>query len=196
MRRPKAPLPFGNATILDRLIAELSPAFAELIVVAAPAEVESAAMGEILAPWEGRICLIRDQEAFAGPVAAVIRGLRAAQHPIVFVCSCDLPLLRASVALKLCAMVGEFDTAIPEIDGKSQPLCAAYRPGAADLIETIAMTGESRLTAITARLRVRRIEAAELRLIDPELHSFVNVNTPEDYTRALAIAGFRQKNTG
>jgi molybdopterin-guanine dinucleotide biosynthesis protein A len=118
----------------------------------------------------------------------VIRGLRAAQHPIVFACSCDLPLLRSSVALKLCAMVGEFDAAIPEIAGKSQPLCAAYRPRAADLLEAIAMTGESRLVAITRRLKVRRVAAAELRLVDPELQSFVNVNTPEDYARALALA--------
>jgi molybdopterin-guanine dinucleotide biosynthesis protein A len=87
-------------------------------------------------------------------------------------------------------MVGEFDAAIPEIAEKSQPLCASYRPDAADLIEAIAMTGESRLTAITGRLKVRRVQAAELRLIDPECYSFVNVNTPEDYARALALAGF------
>jgi molybdopterin-guanine dinucleotide biosynthesis protein A len=195
MGRPKAALPFGNATILDRLITELSPAFAELIVVAAPAEVESADMGEILARWEDRIRLIRDREAFNGPVAAVIRGLRAAQHPIVFACSCDLPLLRSSVALKLCAMIGELDAAIPEIAGKSQPLYAAYRRRSADLIEAITGEGESRLTAITGRLKVRRADAAELRVIDPELHSFVNVNTPDDFARALEIAGFRQ-NTG
>ena len=190
MGRPKAALPFGNSTILDRLIAELAPAFAELIVVAAPPEVESHPVGEILTRWGHRITLIHDQEAFAGPAPALVRGLRAAHHSTGFACSCDLPLLRAKVAQALCDMVGGFDAAIPAIAGQSQPICAAYRRGSADLIETIAKEGESRLTPITARLKVRLVAEAELRPIDPDLRSFLNVNTRADYARALTLAGF------
>lgn len=160
-------------------------------MVAAPPGVESHPVGEILSRWGGRITLVHDREAFAGPAPALVRGLRAAQHSTAFACSCDLPLLRARLALELSAMIGGFDAAIPEIAGQSQPLCAAYRRGSADLIEAIAAEGEARLTAITARLKVRRVDAVELRLVDPDLQSFLNVNTPEDYARALTLAGFR-----
>jgi len=190
MGRPKAALPLGDSTILDRLIGELAPAFAEVIVIAAPREVAPDAVGAIVARWGNWITSLHDHEAFAGPVPALIRGLRAARHATAFVCSCDLPLLRAEVATTLCAMIGGFDAAIPMIAGRSQPLCAAYRPGAADRIEALAQTGEARLTALTDRLAVRRVAEAEILLVDPDSRSFLNVNTPADYARALALAGF------
>jgi molybdopterin-guanine dinucleotide biosynthesis protein A len=189
MGRPKAALPFGDSTILDRLIAELLPAFAQLIVVAAPRGSESQTVVEIVARWDAQVTLLHDQEPFAGPVPALIRGLRAARSATAFVCSCDLPLLRAEVASTLCAMIGGFDAVIPTIAGRSQPLCAGYRPDAADLIEALAQAGEARLTALAERLAVRRVAEAEIRLVDPDLRSFLNVNTPADYARARALTG-------
>jgi molybdenum cofactor guanylyltransferase len=190
MGRPKAALPFGDVTILDRLIAELSPAFAELIVVAAPREVTHDAVGAILARWNERITVLYDHYAFAGPVPALLRGLRAARHATAFVCSCDIPLLRAPVAQVLCSMLDGFDGAIPLIAGKDQPLCAAYECSVTDQIDVMAQAGEARLTKITSQLAVRVVTEDELRLCDPELRSFLNVNTPADYLRALALARF------
>jgi molybdopterin-guanine dinucleotide biosynthesis protein A len=190
MGRPKAALPFGDATLLDRLIAELVPNFAEVIVVAAPRGGAALTVETIVARWDEQVTLLHDEAAFAGPVPALLRGLRAAHQATVFVCSCDLPLLRAQVADRLCLLSAGFDAAIPVIAGRSQPLCAAYRRGAAERLEALARAGESRLTTITARLAVRRVAAAELYLADPDLRSFLNVNTPEDYARALALAGF------
>ena len=37
-------------------------------------------------------------------------------------------------------------------------------------------------------VRVRVVEVEELRRFDPDLHSFVNVNTPEDYARLQRMA--------
>lgn len=190
MGRPKAALPFGGATILDRLIAELAPAFTDLVAVVAPHGVEPLAVAEILARWTGRITVVHDQEAFAGPVPALIRGLRAARHECAFVCSCDLPLLRVEVARALAEKIGGFDAAIPESGGAPQPLCAAYRCNAVDRIEELAKSGESRLTVVTARLQVRWVAEAELRPLDADLRSFLNINTSEDYARALRLARF------
>jgi molybdopterin-guanine dinucleotide biosynthesis protein A len=190
MGQPKAALRFGPATIIERLIAELYPAFDELIVVAAPSATETFAADELLRVWLPRIRLLRDADTFAGPVPALIHGLRAARNPLAFVCSCDLPLIRAKVARALCTMTGDFDVVVPAIAGKSQPLCAAYRQTAADKIEDLARRGNSRLTAIVDQLDCRRIAEAELQRIDPDLRSFLNVNTPADYARALAAAGF------
>jgi molybdopterin-guanine dinucleotide biosynthesis protein A len=190
MGRPKAALPFGDSTILDRLIGELAPAFAEIVVIAAPRAVAPDAVETIVARWGNRIILLHDHEAFAGPVPALIRGLSAARHATAFVCSCDLPLLRAQVATTLCAMIDGFDAVIPTIAGRSQPLCAAYRPAAAPRIEAFAQAGEARLTALAERLALRRVSEAEIRLVDPDLRSFLNVNTPADYARARALAGF------
>jgi molybdopterin-guanine dinucleotide biosynthesis protein A len=137
--------------------------------------------------------LIRDEAEYAGPALALVRGLAAASNEITFVCSCDLPLMRAEVARALCDSLREipasYAAVIPEIGGRLQPLAAAYRRACGPAIAAIAAGGESRLTAIAMRLNPRHAGEAELRRLDPELLSFLNVNTPEDYARALRLAG-------
>jgi molybdopterin-guanine dinucleotide biosynthesis protein A len=187
MGRPKATLPFGTTTILEHLIAELRPAFDDVVIVSAPRHQEPYPIEDLLKSWEIAITLVRDEMAFAGPVPALISGLHAARHSVVFVCSCDLPLLQYSVARMLVGLLGEFDAVVPVIDGREQPLCAAYRRSCADTIEKLLNNGEQRLTAIVQQLHIRRVDEAELRHIDSDLHSFFNVNTPEEYARALKL---------
>ena len=51
-------------------------------------------------------------------------------------------------------------------------------------------SGEKRLTTSADVINARKVGEQELRALDPELSSFFNVNTPEDYQRALKLAGF------
>ncbi|HEX3408888.1 MAG TPA: molybdenum cofactor guanylyltransferase [Candidatus Binataceae bacterium] len=191
MGLPKAALPFGRSTILERLLDTLNGAFGELIVVAAPLSDEPFSIDRTLHGRTDLNHLIeRDDDAFAGPVGALRRGLERASGEIVFACSCDLPLLQLEVASALCAMLADGDDAvIPQIDRMPQPLCAAYRrePAAAALA-AMAAAGEARLRLIAELLRVRTIEESALRAIDADLRSFINVNTAEDYARALRLA--------
>jgi molybdenum cofactor guanylyltransferase len=187
MGRPKAALPFGGVTILERILAELGKGFEQIVVVAARADTESYPVESIIRGVRG-VVLLRDEDSFGGPVAALVRGLDAAGGDTVFACSCDLPLLRVEVARFLCDRIDGFDAAIPQIDNRAQPLCAAYRRFARAAIEAIAAGGERRLTAIVDRLNARTVPEAELLSVDPGLTSFINTNTPEDYARALKLA--------
>jgi molybdopterin-guanine dinucleotide biosynthesis protein A len=218
MGLPKAALPFGASTILERLIDTLTGVFAEIIVVAAPlsdepfsidhalkrrAEVhfENVASGGTVAGASNlkhrtNLVIERDEAAFAGPVGALRRGLDRARGAIAFACSCDLPLLRSDLAVALCAMLSggavpetPYDAAIPSIKGFTQPLCAAYRrePAVAALLAMEA-DGERRLTRLADRLNVNVVDEVSLRALDTDLRSFLNVNTADDYARALRLA--------
>jgi molybdenum cofactor guanylyltransferase len=183
MGRPKAALDFGGMPLLTRIVTKLKRRFEEIVIVAAPASA-----------WQPRIevagvKIVHDESAFAGPLDALRRGLDALEHQVAFACSCDLPLLNANVAAALVAMLEDFDAVIPEVGGQLQPLHAVYRKQCARKIESLAAGGEKRLTAIAAALNARKVGEDELRKIEPELRSFFNVNTPEDYQRALEIAG-------
>jgi molybdopterin-guanine dinucleotide biosynthesis protein A len=188
MGRAKAALPFGGVTILERILAELGKGFEKIVVIAARADSESYPVERMISGASG-VVLLRDEDSYAGPVAALVRGLEAASGDTVFACSCDLPLLRVEVARFLCDRIDGFDAAIPRVDGSAQPLCAAYRRSSREAIEVIAAGGERRLTAIVSRLNARTVTEAELRPLEPDLRSFLNTNTPEDYARALALAG-------
>lgn len=186
MGRAKATLPFGASTILERILIELRRRFDDLIVVAAPAAVEPFPVDPIIRKVPN-VILVRDEDSYAGPVAALVRGLAAATHEVAFACSCDLPLLRAELAHALCDMTDGYDAAIPEVGGRLQPLCAAYRRACGGALAAAA--GERRLTAVVTRLNIRIVAEADLRPLDPDLRSFLNVNTPEAYAEALRLAG-------
>ena len=183
MGRPKAALDFGGVPMLTRIVSELKRLFAEIVVVAAP-ESEDSLQIDIPA-----IKVVRDETAYQGPLDALRRGLDAVTNEIAFACSCDLPLLDSDVVAAIVAMLGEFDAAIPIIGEKLQPLHAAYRKRCAIALAALAMRGERRLIAIADAVNTRRISERDLKVIDPQLRSFFNVNTLDDYQRALKIAG-------
>jgi molybdenum cofactor guanylyltransferase len=179
----KGSLPFAGMTILDGILKELRQCCDDLVLVTPPPSQSS-----MIALIESRadLTIVHDDMPFEGPVGALARGLSRARHPVVFACSCDLPLLNGELARRLCAMLGGTDAVIPEVDARLHPLHAAYRRDQAlAALRMMEEKGERRLTALAFRLKVRRMGAAELRAFDPELRSLINVNTPEDYTRAL-----------
>lgn len=183
MGRDKAGLPIGDTTLLERIVTQLQRAFAPIIVVAArqadqPSVIDAAARG---------VVLLRDEVAYQGPVHALRAGLSAAAGDYSFVASCDLPLVRAEVALRLCAMLENHDVVIPRVGGRLQMLHAVYRRAPClGALEAMAAHGERRLHAIGDHIRARIVEEAEMRLIDQRLESFINVNTPDDYRAVLA----------
>jgi molybdenum cofactor guanylyltransferase len=184
MGKPKALIDFGGVALLTRVVSELKHRFDEIVIVAAPVSEE---FPRIEIPG---LKLVHDETPFAGPLDALRRGLDALDQEIAFACSCDLPLLNAEVAARLVAMLDDFDAVIPEVGGKFQPLHAVYRKRCASAIEALAARGEKRLSAIVDAVNAKRIGEGELRKIDPELRSFFNVNTPEEYRKALRLAGF------
>lgn len=194
MGLPKAALPFGPSTILERLINTLSGSFAEIIVVAAPLHDEPFSIDRILhsraaRPDLAEVMVERDEAAFEGPVGALRRGLTRARHDVIFACSCDLPLLRSELARALCALIGGDDAVIPQVADTPQPLCAVYRRApAVAALTAMEAGGERRLGQIAERLKVRIVEETALRATDSRLQSFLNVNTAEDYARALRLA--------
>ncbi|SRR5579875_994034 len=182
MGRDKATLPLGGRTLVERVVAELRRAFSPIIVVGAMPSEQSPVIDEAAAD----IILVRDRVAGQGPVHALRRGLEAAGGDYGFVASCDLPMLRAAVALKLCAMLGPHDAVIPRIGGRLQMLHAVYRGRCLGALAEMEDIGERRLHTIVERIDAQIVGESEMRAVDPKLESFINVNTPEDYARARA----------
>src|SRR5215467_352140 len=138
MGRSKADLDFGGITILKRIVVELRSAFRDIVIAVAPGDSRTVAHARV----------IRDEQEYEGPLAALARGLRAIQNEAAFTCSCDLPFVSSQVALQLCAMLNNYDAFVPEIDGLAQPLPAVYRKRRCEAIDRMIAKGEKRLTRI------------------------------------------------
>jgi molybdopterin-guanine dinucleotide biosynthesis protein A/molybdopterin converting factor small subunit len=175
MGRPKGLLPFDGIPLIVHIVERLKQEFGEVVVVAAP--------GQELPSMD--VTLVRDDVAYQGPVGGIAYGLRASTREVNFVTSCDSAFLNMSLAAHVVAAIAGHDVAVPRWEGRFQPLHAAYRRSVLPLLEQQLERGELRPVYLFDKVPTRRIEADEVRPLDPGGWSFFNMNTPEDYAAAL-----------
>ena len=183
MGRPKALLPFGRESMLERIVRILEASLSPIVVVSAPKQEIPDLPSSIRCVW--------DDLPGRGPVQGLVSGLRALGREVdtAFVCSCDLPLLTSDLIAHLVERASPEMLTIPEIDGRNQPLCAVYPLTALPALEQMLEASCFRLNAITDRVPTRVILKDEFLSIDPQLHCFTNVNNEDTYREALALAG-------
>ena len=175
MGRPKATLDFDGSPLIVHIVRKLELLFAQIIVVAAPGQ-EIPAMG---------IDLVRDEVPYQGPVGGIYYGMRASEHPICFVTSCDAPFLSVSLISHLLSQISDYDVVVPEWEERLQPLYAVYRSSVLSTLQEQLERNELRPIFLYDKVRTRKISAEEIRRVDPEGLSFLNMNTPADYEMAL-----------
>lgn len=177
--RDKAWLPFGDETLLERVVHLIEPVVDEVIVVAREGQ-----------DVPGDFHTVRDPAEGLGPLAGLIAGLEAATSERAFLSACDAPFLRPALIERLFALTDGHAIGIPRVDGYLMATCAVYSRDALPVARQLVEERRLRPIFLTDALDTRIIEAEELREVDPELASFRNCNTPESYEAALRDAGF------
>src|SRR5262249_20361866 len=115
-------------------------------------------------------------------------GLRVLPETVEFAyaSATDVPFLEPAWIGRLGALLGENDLAIPFVDGYHHPLAALYRRATVlPVIDDLLRTDRLRPVFLMETLRTRVVTADEMRSVDPDLGTLRNLNTPEDYQRAL-----------
>jgi molybdopterin-guanine dinucleotide biosynthesis protein A len=175
MGRPKALLPFDNEPLIVHIVRALNRIFAETVVVAAPGQ----EMPSLPA------ALVRDEMAYQGPVGGITYGLKAASRKFCFVTSCDVAFLNAPLISHLMSRIPNYHVVVPYWQERLQPLHATYRRSVLPLLEDQLERGELRPVYLFDRVPTCKIGEEEIRIFDPDGLSFFNMNTPDDYQRAL-----------
>jgi molybdopterin-guanine dinucleotide biosynthesis protein A len=123
-----------------------------------------------------------DHAPDAGPLAGIAAGLQGLAVP-AFVCACDMPLLQPALLQRLLVALDGYDLAIPERDGRLEPLCAVYGVSCLPVIQRLLRDRRLRANAVASEVPTRILREPEWRAIDPEGDSFLNINTPADLVR-------------
>jgi molybdopterin-guanine dinucleotide biosynthesis protein A len=175
MGTSKALLLFDGEPLIVHVTATLQRLFSDVIVVAAP--------GQELPAIRARI--VRDEVAYQGPVGGIYYGLTGSAADVSFVVSCDSAFLNTQLISYLVSQISGHDVVVPHWQARFQPLHAVYRRSVLPHLEAQLVRGELRPVYLFDKVRTRRIDDDEIRRFDPEGWSFFNMNTPEDYARAL-----------
>ena len=165
MGRSKAWLPVADTILLRWVTDRLAPDFAEVLVsFAEPEQLEQ--------PIPYRV--VFDRKTSAGPMAGIEAGLAAAHRDPVFVIACDMPYVTRDVAAMAVAAARTSDAAVPRIEGRPEPVCAAYRKSALPIIGAALDGGSRRAADILEGMEVTWLEDIPADVVR-------SVNTPDAY---------------
>ncbi len=184
MGRPKALLPFGPEAMLQRVVRLLSGVVHPIVVVAAP--------GQELPALPKDVLVAHDERPGLGPLEGLRVGLKALSELVdaAYATSCDVPLLQGAFVKLMIDLCGQYEIAVPLIDGVHHPLAAVYRTSVVPKIESLLAENRLRTALLFEMARTRIVPADELRDVDPTLATLKNLNHPEDYLAALAETGY------
>jgi molybdopterin-guanine dinucleotide biosynthesis protein A len=167
MGRPKAWLEVGDTTLLRWMVERLGTAFSEVMVsFAEPEQVHEHV------PYR----LVFDRKHDAGPLAGIEAGLAVASNEVTFAIACDMPYATREFAEMAVAAARGCDAAMPRIDGRAEPVCAAYRRSSRAAVTAALDAGSLKAGDLADRLDITWLEG-----LDPDL--FRSLNTTEDYQR-------------
>lgn len=196
MGTSKAMLPFGDELMLQRVVRLVGEVVvAENIVVVAAGEQELPAL-------PAGVTVARDARDDRGPLEGLAAGLSALSGRVdaAYATSCDVPLLVPAFVERMFELLGEdsshWDITVPR-DGKfHHPLAAVYRVSVLDHVQQLLAADRLRPFFLFDQLNTHEVPVDELREVDPELATLENLNTPEDYQRALDCSGIERRAGG
>jgi len=184
MGQPKAWLPFGEETMLQRVVRILQEVVSPIVVVAAP--------DQDVPPLSAEVRIVRDEREGLGPLAGLAAGLTALSDvaDAAYVSSCDVPLLRPAFVRAIINRLDQFDLVIPREDRYHHPLAAVYRTALGERCNSLLAAGRRRPLELVRASQSCEIDVDELRPADADLRSLRNANTPDEYAALLTLAGF------
>lgn len=117
-----------------------------------------------------------------GPLAGILSGLSICKYEYCFIAACDMPFINENTVDFLFDNCRDHDAAIPcWSDGSLEPLHAVY-----NCISMMSETkkslenNETTILASISRLNVNYVPVEDIRKMDPDLVTFMNINTCED----------------
>jgi molybdenum cofactor guanylyltransferase len=177
MGRDKAflPLPGNNGiTFVQQLASLLTSECSEVILVAR--DVLQAA--DYMLPG---VRIVTDRIPDIGPLMGIWSGLSAIDSSHALVTAVDMPFLQPDMVAFLLSLPLDDALLVPVVNDVPQVLLAVYPRSILPQVEDRLQAGRRDPRSLLDVAKVRYIAEGQLREVDPQLRSFININTLEDW---------------
>lgn len=187
--RNKAALRLGHAVILEQQLAVLRAVVDQTVIIASDDT-----------PYRSYgVPIIPDLVPGAGAIGAVYTAIRSASTARTLVVACDMPFLNVPFLSHLVAAGSDVDIAIPRTARGYEPLCATYSRRCADPLRRQIEAKHLKVSDVLAAVRgltIRELGPEEIAPYGQDEVLFFNINTPDDYTRAVGLAAEYRSQSG
>lgn len=182
----------GNRSLISYVLEVTSKVSDEVVVVVCRNKVKRF---EDLLPKDVKVAM--DIISDVGPLIGVYSGLKHLRSDYAVALPCDAPFIDMGVLRHLIGRAEGADAVVPLWpNGYIEPLHSVYRVSAALKASEAAMGEEAfRISSMIDRLeRTIYVPVEELKKFDPDLLTFFNINSIEDFKDAEAILKKKLKN--
>jgi molybdopterin-guanine dinucleotide biosynthesis protein A len=173
MGQNKAFLEVQGERIIDRIKRIFVEIFEEVLLVTnSPADYLNLNLRTVTDLYRGK-----------GSLGGIFTGLFHASFSHAFVVACDMPFIKPALISHLAGLSQGYDIVIPRTDDGLQPLHAVYSRKCLPFMEDLLRSGNLKILDFFPRVKKREVLTEEIIPFDPQLVSFLNLNTPEDLSR-------------
>ncbi len=179
MGQDKAFLSVGGRRVIERVLARVQGLTDDLFI--------SANNPDKYAEFGLRVVadVYPDKAALGGLYSAI----HAARHSRVLIVACDMPFLNPALLQHLIRLASTADVVAPLINPpQPETMHAVYAKTCLPAIKTRLLANRLRVIGFFDDVAVRYLLQAEVKSFDPHLHSFLNMNTPQEWATMENIA--------
>ena len=171
----KAFLKLGKKRIIDRILGVLQSLFDEIVII-------SNIPSDYL-EWD--VLIGADLYPVRSSLTGIHAGLFYSNRSYSFITACDTPFLKKELIEAIVSQTDpEYDIVVPYTSKGFEPLCALYSQNCLKVIENRIVSGKLKINYLFEHVRTRKVKEETLKAYDPELNSFINVNTPGELEKA------------
>jgi len=155
--------------MVEWVIERLSPQVGEILINANQNLDQYAKYGHRVVPDE--------IAGFAGPLAGLHAGLKAAANPLIVTVPCDSPFLPQDLVSRLKKSLAERDLAVAKTGDQPHPVFSLMKRQVRESLEAFLASGGRKIDAWYAALKVVEVS------FDDEADAFRNINTLDELRR-------------
>jgi molybdopterin-guanine dinucleotide biosynthesis protein A len=161
--------PLHGKPMVAQVLARLAPQVGEIIINANQNREAYAKFGHRVVP--------DDVAGFAGPLAGLHAGMKAAAHELVVTVPCDSPFLPHDLVVRLKDELKENDLAVAKTGAQPHPVFALVRKSVLPNLEAFLQNGGRKIDAWYSALEFVEVQ------FDDQPDAFRNINTLEELNR-------------
>lgn len=173
MGQDKAFIQVGGVRLFDYVYGKCQGLFSEIIIVTnRPQDFD-----------DYQALVYTDEIPGTRSLGGLYTGLLWAKHYHAFCVACDMPFLRPELISHLLEKRFNYDVVIPKTKEGLEPLHALYSKRCIRPIRKFLEKGKFKIDGFFHEVRVLYCEEEDMKIFDPSLASFLNINTKRDLLR-------------
>lgn len=127
--------------------------------------------------------LFKDAIPDKGSLGGLYSAVSYSQADYTLCVACDMPFLNTNLLRFLIEQRQGFDATVPRIGEHPEGLHAVYHKNCLPFMQKQVEQQRLKITEFLAQIEVNWVDEAAIYPFDPQMKSFINLNSPNDFTK-------------